>query len=280
MTFIGGYLGAGKTTVINEMLARTETPIAVMVNDVGEINVDAALIRRRSGDTVELSDGCVCCSLSGGFGVAMQQLVARETPPEHVIVELSGLAEPSRVVPWAATPGFRLDGVIVLVDAVDGLGPLRDDRIGPLVQAQLAGADLLLLSKTDLATPQQIAGVRTELARLVPGVDVVESSGPALAAAILEGGGRRPGGVTDVPAPTLFDAHDVTTVTLPADLDRAALDAVLDALGPDVVRAKGIIDTTDQGRVLVQVVGRRRTIEPLSEAEATPATDLVVIRVK
>ena len=62
VTLVGGYLGSGKTTLINELLGRTDRPIAVLVNDVGEVNVDAALISRRSSDTIELTDGCVCCS--------------------------------------------------------------------------------------------------------------------------------------------------------------------------------------------------------------------------
>ena len=88
VTLIGGYLGAGKTTLINEMLARTDVPIAVMVNDVGDINIDAKLIARQDGDTLDLSGGCVCCSLKNGFLEAFDQLRQRETPPELSLIHI------------------------------------------------------------------------------------------------------------------------------------------------------------------------------------------------
>ena len=66
------------------------------------------LVRRRHGDTIELTDGCVCCSLAGGLAAAFDGLRERDTPPDHVIVELSGIADPARVVPWASSPGFSL----------------------------------------------------------------------------------------------------------------------------------------------------------------------------
>ena len=108
VVLLGGYLGAGKTTVINEMLARTDKPIAVMVNDVGDVNIDARLIERQDGDTLDLSGGCVCCSLKNGFLEAFDQLRQREHPPELVVVELSGIANPASAAGMASTPGFML----------------------------------------------------------------------------------------------------------------------------------------------------------------------------
>ena len=117
ITFVGGYLGAGKTTAINELLAYADRPIAVIVNEVGAINIDAALIRRRHGDTIELTNGCICCSSIDEVGAAFDQLRRRREPPDHVVVELSGIAEPQRMLPWGNSAGFRLDGVIVVVAA-------------------------------------------------------------------------------------------------------------------------------------------------------------------
>ena len=71
MTLLGGYLGSGKTTVLNDLLRRTDRPIAVLVNDVGEVNIDAALLKRRSGDTIELTDGCVCCSIKDSLAATL-----------------------------------------------------------------------------------------------------------------------------------------------------------------------------------------------------------------
>ncbi|MEM1333206.1 MAG: GTP-binding protein [Actinomycetota bacterium] len=108
VTFVGGYLGAGKTTAINEVLAATDRPIAVIVNDAGSVNVDAALIARRDGDTIELTDGCVCCTSIDDMGAAFDTIRARPEPPDHVVIELSGVAEPTNVVPWGRSAGFLL----------------------------------------------------------------------------------------------------------------------------------------------------------------------------
>ena len=168
ITFVGGYLGAGKTTAINELLASTDRPIAVIVNDVGSVDVDAKLIRRRHGDTIELTDGCVCCSSIDGIGAAFDQIRSRAEPPDHVLVELSGVAEPSQVVWWGTTAGFRLDGVVV-VAAADQLGdPSLPPWIRERLDRQIAAADLLVLTKTDLVDDGARSVARARLAGLAP----------------------------------------------------------------------------------------------------------------
>ncbi len=277
VTLLGGFLGAGKTTVVNEVLARTDRPIAALVNDVGAVNIDAALVRRRHGDTIELTDGCVCCSLAGGLAAALDTLRERPDPPDHVIVELSGVADPGRVVPWAGSDGFRLDGVVVLVDAEQFPERVHDPATADAVITQVRRADLLVLTKLDLATPATAATTRELLASLVEGVPVLDSPDAVAAAALLDLATRRPGGVADVPSPSLFDAHEVTTVPLPRPVDEAGLGQVLAGLPPSTLRAKGIAVAPDGSRLLAQVVGRRREVRTLSDAEMQPPTDLVVI---
>ncbi len=284
ITFVGGYLGAGKTTAINEVLAETDRPIAVIVNDVGAINIDAKLIRKRSGDTIELTDGCVCCSAIEGFGAAFDQIRARPEPPEHVIVELSGVAEPGNVLPWGQSAGFMLDGVVI-VAAVDQLV----DETMPIwirthVEQQVSEADLVVLTKSDLADTADVARAHDRLAALAPDVPIVDGSTgtrePGALGRFLALGGHRAGDAARVPGPTLFDLHDVNTVSVGEQLDRQGIDRLLDSLprdiGGHIARAKGVIDTPD-GLVLVQVVGNRREITPLLPNESQQPTDLVVI---
>jgi len=278
MTLIGGFLGAGKTTAINSLLARATSPIAVLVNDVGEINIDAKLIAKRHGDTIELTDGCVCCSLSEGFLVAIGEIQNREIPPDHVIVELSGVADPNQVTPWAAVPGFRLDGVVVLVDAEQFHINDADEWIGPQIRQQVEAADLIVLTKLDLADSATIDAARSRLATLAPHTPIVDSTDVEATAGLLSLGARHDGGFTDVPAPTLFDQHLVDTQPMPTPIERADLEALLDDLPDDVLRAKGVAVTGDGDYLLVQVVGRRRTVTELPNAEWQGATDLVVIR--
>jgi G3E family GTPase len=277
VTLVGGYLGAGKTTVINRLLARTDRPIAVLVNDVGEIAIDHRLVARRHTDAIELTDGCVCCSLSQGLAEAFDGLRTRPRPPDHVIIELSGVADPTRVIPWARSAGFRLDAVVALVDAGQFTTRLEDPRVGPLLARQLEAADLVLVTKTDLVDPGAGADVVARVTTLVGDRPVLASTGPEAVAALLDTGTRRPGGVAATPPPTLFDAHRATVVPLPDPIDRPAIDTLLEALDPRVVRAKGVARTPQGDRLLIQVVGRRREVTPLPAAEDQDTTDLVVI---
>jgi G3E family GTPase len=282
ITFVAGYLGAGKTTAINELLAVTDRPIAVLVNDVGEINIDASLIARRHGDTVELTDGCVCCSLIDGFGAAFDQLRARETPPDHVVVELSGVADPDRMTPWGNSAGFVLDGVVVIVAADQLLDTQQPASVAEAIESQIGKADLIVLTKTDLVEAVQRTNVDQRVTDLAPGTPVfVAGAGDPSTGRFLALGGRRPDGVAATATPSLFDAHTVSTVPFgpfetAADME-TALDAVLGAATGTVMRAKGIVATADDGLHLVQVVGRRREITPLPMSEFAAPTPLTVI---
>ncbi|WP_051062295.1 CobW family GTP-binding protein [Ilumatobacter nonamiensis] len=286
ITFVGGYLGAGKTTAINEILHETDRPIAVIVNDVGAINVDAALVKRRHGDTLELTDGCVCCSAVDGFGAAFDQIRARPEPPDHVIVELSGVAEPANVVPWGSSAGFLLDGVVVVAAVDQLLDATMPEWIRIHLERQLAEADLVVLTKTDLADAAAIEAARARLGDIAPTAPIVDGGrGRREAGALgrfLALGGHRSGDAARVPGPTLFDLHEVNSVPVDGPLDRAGIEALLDSLprhiGGHIARAKGVIQTPD-GPVLVQVVGQRREVTPLLPREFQDPTDLVVISV-
>lgn len=282
VTLLGGYLGAGKTSIINEVLRRTEQPIAVLVNDVGAVNVDAKLLRRRSRQTIEFTDGCVCCSLSDGLGRAFDELRAQATPPEHVVLELSGVAEPAKVAPWTNSAGFLLDGTVVVVDAEQFATLADHDVVGPTVRTQVEAADLIVLSKLDLASAAQQAASRKLLARLVPDAPIVERhpdlARSDLAGSILSLGARGGTDPLHVPAPTLFDVHRTELLALPRPTSEAELHEILDQLPADVLRAKGIAERADGQQFVVQVVGRRRSIEPTLLPERTTPTDLVIIR--
>lgn len=274
---LGGYLGAGKTTVINELLARTDLPIAVFVNDVGEINVDAKLIERQQGDTLDLSGGCVCCSLKNGFLEAFDELRQRPVPPELVVVELSGIANPAAAASFASTPGFQLDSTVVLVDLDQFLE--REDEssvVADAVRAQVTAADLVLLTKRDLVDEARTAAVRERVAELAPHTPVVLADSAHSIAGLVGLGTRRP--VLQIGAgASLFDQHATTIHPIPGSMRKADLEVMLSELPENVVRAKGIVQIETGELVVAQVVGRRRSIDLLPMAESTEPTDLVVI---
>lgn len=277
VVLLGGYLGAGKTTVINEMLARTDKPIAVMVNDVGEINIDAKLIERQSGDTLDLSGGCVCCSLKNGFLEAFDQLRHRETPPELVVVELSGIANPASAAGMANTPGFMLDSIVVLVD-LDQFLDAEDESsvVADAVRAQVRTADVLLLSKRNLVDADREAIVRARLGELAPDVPVLLADSAHSTAGLVGLGTRRP--INDLGQDaSLFDQFHTTRVPIDGTIRRHELDQMLDELPANTVRAKGIVQVETGELLLIQIAGKRRKVEPLPMAETSEPTDLVVI---
>jgi G3E family GTPase len=165
----------------------------------------------------------------------------------------------------------------VLVDSEQFEDRLDDPDTGPSVRQQLAAADLFVLTKLDLATPTRRRATETRLAEEAPGIPVLEAGDAVAAASFLDLGTRRPGGVAATPPPALFDAHDVRIQSVPTPIARHEFEAMIAALPPTTLRAKGIAVTPDGTRLLAQVVGRRSVITALPDAEAQEPTDLVVI---
>ncbi|MEL6893671.1 MAG: GTP-binding protein [Actinomycetota bacterium] len=291
ITFVGGYLGAGKTTAINEVLAVADRPIAVVVNDAGSINIDAALIKGCDGDSIELTDGCVCCTSVDDMGAALDSIRARPEPPDHLVIELSGIAEPGNVVPWGRSAGFLLDGVVIVV-AVDQL--LDSDMptwVRRHLEAQIDAADLLVLTKTDLAAASSVAAARSRLRELAPDTPIVDGGigrrEPGALGRFIALGGHRDRDASGVPGPTLFDLHQTHSVAIDGPLTRGELDSLVADLpsrfaGRTIARAKGIIHVREDGghrTTLVQVVGSRLEVTPLLDIERRRPTDLIVITV-
>jgi len=155
-TVVGGYLGSGKTTLINGWLQDGACEgWALLVNDLGCINVDAERLRRGDGRVLELGGGCVCCTLRDGLGAALLELAKRDSPPAHVLIEASGMAVPERVADQLRLHGLAVARVLLVVD-LERIEALWHDRwVGELVQQQFAGVDVLQFSKGDLLTPAE-----------------------------------------------------------------------------------------------------------------------------
>lgn len=150
LSVIGGYLGAGKTTLINQLLAFDHgVRLTVLVNDFGSINIDASLLQSATEDTIELTNGCVCCTLSADLFFSIGDLLDRELRPQHILVEASGIADPARIANVALTEKeLQYAGIVVLVDGVNISEQLNNSYISSQVEQQLRCADLLVVSKT------------------------------------------------------------------------------------------------------------------------------------
>jgi len=284
MTVLGGYLGAGKTTLINDLLTRAEDQrVAVVVNDFGSLNVDADLVRSRSEDTLELSNGCVCCSLADGMAAVMERLRAMDPPPDQVVVEVSGVGDPSKVAGWGDHPGFRRNGVLVCADVLSIRDHAADKWVGDTVRAQLAGADVVLLTKTDLGTSEQAEAVGTWVASAAPDARILKARSSV--AALVAGGfataprrGLR--AETEEGRPRHAAEHASWSIEWTAPLDVEHLRSLMQGLPDEVVRAKGVVRTTGavEATTLVQVVDGRVDLEDDGPwAESKQGSELVVI---
>ncbi|RUA25291.1 MAG: hypothetical protein DSY73_02100 [Actinobacteria bacterium] len=168
LTVVGGYLGAGKTTLINALLADPAGErIAVLVNDFGDIDIDARLMDSDDADVMSLTNGCICCSLADGFAEALDRIRDLAGRIDRVVIEVSGVGDPRKVAQWGHVPGFTLDGVVVLVDAKTVRERSRDRYVGETVLAQLAGADLVVVTRADLLDDTVTSEVERWLADMV-----------------------------------------------------------------------------------------------------------------
>ena len=176
VTVLTGFLGAGKTTLLNHLLRQPELRrTAVLVNEFGEIGLDHLLVERLDDNTVLLNAGCLCCTVRGDLARVLRDMLPRARRDEisRVVIETTGLADPAPILATfmsdpVAGSAYRLDGVVTVIDAVNGQSHLDSQ---PEAVRQVAVADRLVLSKTDLADP---APLRARLARLNPGAPLIE----------------------------------------------------------------------------------------------------------
>ena len=284
LTVIGGFLGAGKTTLLNALLMQAEgRRIAVLVNDFGDLQIDAALIAQRSATTIGLRNGCVCCSLAGGLVNALSEALALDPRPDHVVVEASGVSDPRRIAQVARVgAGFSPEATLVVV-AADQIETLAQDRyVGDTVIAQLAAADFLILNKIDLVDEARKQQVCEWLKRDAPRATLIEAHDADVPIEILLGPmspRRSLLGIDESDHTARFTTRVFRSAT---PIGETKLREVLDQLPQGVLRVKGFVrlDSNPPRLRLVQGVGARWTINDAGPDVEQRGSALVVIGAK
>jgi G3E family GTPase len=294
LTVIGGFLGAGKTTLLNHLLGGSQGQrLAVLVNDFGAINIDVELIATRSGDTISLTNGCVCCSIGGNLTAALIRVIEDPTPFDAIVLEASGVSDPWRIAQVAlADPALSLDGVIVLVDASACLTHAADPLLADSLQRQIKAADLLVINKTDLIDDVERCRVRAWLASLsdtTPSFETQQGKVPMVllsSTALADDGRSRFAPQRDEVEPDnhhhdhhqhhhdfLFDTWS-TRPTTPFTAE--ALRRLLRDMPAGVLRMKGIVATHEHGWAELQFAGRHGS---LRKALTAPAGGAAVVAI-
>jgi G3E family GTPase len=309
LTVLTGFLGAGKTTLLNRLLrdpALADT--AVIINEFGEIGLDHLLVEQVDDDVVLLSTGCLCCTLRGDLVEALERLTRNldngRATFSRVIIETTGLADPAPIIhttmahPYLVMR-YRLDGVIAMVDAVNGAATLERH---PEAVKQAAIADRIVLTKTDLVDDAHAATLRTLLLRLRalnPAAPILDAAaGEAVAERLLDCGLYDPATKTpDVRRwlateaytdaddhgghahdPNRHDAHIrafclSTEAAIPASAFEMFLELIRSMHGPKLLRLKGVVKIAETPQTPLVVHAVQHLMHPLARLPAWPDGD-------
>lgn len=280
VTVVTGFLGAGKTTLVRRFLASPEGQgTAVIVNEFGAVGIDDALLRASADETVLLGNGCVCCITRTDLQVALRRLVfdrERGTVPPfaRVVIETSGLADPGPILQTFSTDRalggeFHIDVVLAVIDAVIGEATLD---MAAEARKQVILADRLVIAKTDLAEPATIERLTRRLQQLNPraAIDIAVAGALDAERMIAPATAERSGFVAEaehsdgVASFTIAQADPVVWPTF-----SRAMETLIAVRGPDLLRAKGILNIAGcRGPVVVQYV--QHLAHPPVELESWP----------
>jgi len=314
VTLITGFLGSGKTTLISQLLRHPGmNRVAVVINEVGEIGIDHDLVTMSSENISLLANGCICCSVRTDLQETLRELfAARHTGQmlefDRVIIETTGLADPAPVVQTLSSDTllaahFRLDGVVTLLDAFNGSHQLVSQ---PETMKQVALADRIILTKTDLVSKEQMLELNASIWAMRPDVDILTCLHGALAPESLMGLGLQSRRSSDATLSFLGEPlqnngskllggeaylgerhsaksksklmHDTSIQTSTLRFHKpflwtafsTALEVLTQLRGPDLLRVKGIVNI--EGRPVV-VQGVQHLFHPPIELDRWPSAD-------
>ncbi|NWL76922.1 GTP-binding protein [Pseudomonas taiwanensis] len=279
VTLVSGFLGAGKTTLLNRILNSDHgLRMAVMVNDFGAINIDSDLIVSQTQTTVSLANGCICCTVESDLIEQLGRLLDdRTNRPEYIVIEASGVSNPSKIANTLRYPQFRdalaIDSILTVVDAEQFES--LDGEMAQLAMEQLDVADIIVLNKVDRVSRDQLDALKARW--LYPNARLLESEYGGVPLELVLGVGRfkagwsfRPAAITAAPAVASSKEEDHSAIfetwsfTSERPMSLKALRQALAALPAEIYRAKGVCQIAEAPgkRCILHLVGSRSEILP------------------
>jgi G3E family GTPase len=266
VAIITGFLGSGKTTLVNHILAQpTGLRIAVMVNELGDIAIDGDLIVGTAADMVELANGCICCSINGDLVAAVSRVLQRRAAIDYLVIETSGVADPLPIALTFVRQGLRemvrVDSILAVADAASfGLDPFG----GRAAPAQLRYADFVLLNKCDLVDRDRADAVEAMIRAIAGAAKIIRTAQARVALPLVLATGRYRNGLEpgdDTHDHLAFDGFEAVSFASEGALSAERFQAFLQQLPANIFRAKGLLRIDDRGWHLFHLVGRRFTID-------------------
>jgi len=291
VTILTGFLGAGKTTLLNRILNGDHgLRVAVLVNDFGSINIDTELIVGVEDNAISLANGCVCCNIRDDLVETVEMVINRPERPQYILLEASGVADPSGIAFTFVQPNFRdrirLDSIISIVDAEQAFAYPDYPAVEELKMRQIGFSDMVILNKVDLVTVRELQKVRDWIGKRLNRVRIVEAEQCDVPLEILLAVGRfDPLQLAGDEHDHEHDDHDHTFSTWSFETDRPlSLDALTTMikrqLPGNIYRCKGIVNSVEHPgrRAILQVVGRRSDVMLEEEwGDRRPRTQIVAI---
>lgn len=282
-TVITGFLGSGKTTLLNHILANHQgLKIGVIVNEIGEIGIDGELIIATDDDMVELSNGCICCSINNDLVDAIFRVLQRDQQIDYLVVESTGVADPLPIVLTFLRPEFRnsirVDSIIAIADPENFSLELFESKAA---HNQLRYADTILLNKCDLVSPDRLDEVEEKIRGARDGARIVRTTRCVVSLPLIVGVGlfQSDQYLSDRPDHFHVTAARFDALSFEADrpFDVDKFQDFLEHISNNVFRAKGLlwIDESDR-RYVFHLVGQRFTLDETPEI-APKSNRLVLI---
>lgn len=281
VTVIGGYLGSGKTTLVNHLLRNADGKrLAILVNEFGDLQIDADLIEAQDDDIISLAGGCVCCSFGNDLIMAMLDMAKMDPRPDHIILEASGVALPAAIASSISLlSDFSMDGIIVLADAETIHERSKDKYMSDTILRQLEDADIVLFNKVDLISRENrkmTLNWLNEIAYKTPVIETNRSVVPPVV--LLRDFDRQTKKINTALAPHQ-PSNFRTSLSVPDMLvDPAEFAERLILENSGLIRAKGFVKALDGTMQTIQIVGKRIEIAQAPDGVETGVVTISIGR--